>query len=67
MARTEPFPPTVTKANLGSVTNLQTICDWLKKSNYLTASLDTNPLSVPSRLIDVMEATDNRHFQVGVF
>lgn len=53
MSHAEPFSRAVTKTNLGSASNLQTICDWLKKSDYLTASLDTNSLSIPSRLIDI--------------
>lgn len=55
MVHTKPFPPTVTQTNLGSVSNLQTMCDWLKKSDYLNTSLDTDSLSIPSLLIDISD------------
>jgi hypothetical protein len=55
ISHAESFPLTVTEANLGSVSNLQTICDWLKRSDYLTAPLDTDSLSIPSRLIDISD------------
>ncbi|KAF2180946.1 HET-domain-containing protein [Zopfia rhizophila CBS 207.26] len=54
------FPPSTISKALGSESNLQYVCDWIRKSDALTASPNANSLSVPRRLIDISPGKELR-------